>query len=436
MTPFSHMLYRQARAFPVTHVNLVFPHSGACQDPADRQGLSLLTLKMLLKGAGGMPSGEFNRAMERLGASMQVNLSSDTLSLRLVTLTASLDQTLALFLTALTRPNMEEEAFRQLRQEALSNWIAEREENKRTRVRDVYLSAQYGQGPLAYGTDGTRQGLEAIRVEDCRRRHQEMLAGSRPLLAVLSDLTQEEIEARVAARFSFPTPGAPAPYPWDTFRPPQPNGRQAVVIADPETQTEELMAGFFSVHEADPRWHVHRLVQLIFGGDMNSRLFRVIRGERGYSYGASCWYEAGRGRAPRNRPAPFTLYTFPSVEHTPQALPLLVGLYEELVEKGVTDEELSRAKSALIHSHAFLMDTPQKQLALDVDRVLYGINPDPPEENQRKLESVTPAEVLSTLRESHFPGALRLVMLGNPDRLAPLARAVPGMDSVEVVQYP
>ena len=33
-----------------------------------------------------------------------------------------------------------------------------------------------------------------------------------------------------------------------------------------------------------------------FGGDMNSRLFRIVRGERGRSYGAGCLDEAAAGR--------------------------------------------------------------------------------------------------------------------------------------------
>jgi zinc protease len=430
-------LYRHAPAFPLTQVVTIFPRGGVCLDPADRQGLTRLTARMLFTGADGLDHNEYQSRLERLGANAGSALASDHATLRLVTLTGNLDAALGLFLAALRKPNLESSEFQRLRDELHSTWISDREEHKSQRVQDVYLQRIYGAGPTGYQADGTEAGILGSTIDDVRTHYGRLFGHGEPILGVLSDLPREEIERRVLARVpAFSVSGNGKPYPWDAFRPERPMGRHVTIIADAHTQTDELQAGAFSASEGDADWHIHRLIALIFGGDMNSRLFRVIRGERGFSYGASCWYESAHGHSPRDRISPFTLYTFPTVEHTGEALPLLVRLYEEFVEKGVDEEELNRAKKALIHSHAFLRDTPQKLLSLDCDEALYGIPFDDVETNRRKIAAVTPGDVLRVLRGSHHPESLTLVLLGDPKRLEAAARSIPNLAGIDVIEYP
>jgi zinc protease len=208
------------------------------------------------------------------------------------------------------------------------------------------------------------------------------------------------------------------------------------LLPEPETETDEIVVGGFSAKETVPDWHIHRLIALLFGGDMNSRLFRIVRGEHGLSYGASSWYEAQHGRCPRNQLSPFTLYTFPSAEHTAKALPLLLSLYEDLVAQGFTQDELDRGRATLIHSHPFLRDTPQKKLALRVQEALYGIRVDDEPEYRAKLEATTVADLLRVLQATHDPRRLTMVLLGDQKRVEPLAKQIPGLEEFHVVQYP
>jgi zinc protease len=430
-------LYRHAPAFPLTQVIAIFPRGGVCLDPDDRQGLTRLTARMLFTGAGGLGHNEYNSRLERLGASAGSALASDHVTLRLVTLTDNLDAALDLFLAAMHKPNLDTAEFRRLREELHSTWISDREEHKSQRVQDIYLQRIYGDGPTGYQPDGTENGILGSTIDNVRAQYGRLFGDGEPILGVLSDLPCEEIERRVLARMAAlaASPNGKA-YPWDAFRPERPKGRHVTIIADANTQTDELQAGAFSASEGDPDWHIHRLIALIFGGDMNSRLFRIIRGERGFSYGASCWYDSAHGRSPRDRVSPFTLYTFPTVEHTGEALPLLVQLYEEFVEKGPDEDELKRAKDSLIHSNAFLRDTPQKLLALDCDEALYGIPFDDDETNRRKMAAVAREDVLRVLRGSHHPESLTLVLLGDPKRLETAARRIPSVGGVDVIEYP
>jgi hypothetical protein len=44
--------------------------------------------------------------------------------------------------------------------------------------------------------------------------------------------------------------------------------------------------------------------------------------------------------------------------------------------------------------------------------------------------------VLNVLQKTHHPQIANIVLLGDPARLEPVARALPGLESLDVVEYP
>ncbi|MBI3994165.1 MAG: insulinase family protein [Candidatus Lambdaproteobacteria bacterium] len=418
---------------PVTSLAVFLPRTGVCLDPPERQGLTRAMMRLQLMGAGGLGNTEFNGRLERLGAAVNYSLANDHLVLRMTTLSENLDEALALFKLVLTAPNFDEGEFGRLKAELISTWIVDREENKQVRVQDMYLKKIYHGTPHGFVADGTLEGLERVTCAEVRAQYAHVFGWAPPLLAVLSDLPEADVTARIAAHVALPGHPPHGDHPWDRFAPLPNGGRSVTVIDDAHTQTDELLLGAFSTQETDPDWHVHRLLSLIFGGDMNSRLFRILRGERGYSYGASCWYDSSQGRSPRNRISPFSMYTFPSVEYTAEAVPLLVSLYEQFVAEGPSPDELERAQHALINSHAFLSDTPQKILGLRCDEALYGVEIDDERTNREKILAVTCRDVRDVLQRTHHPERLTIVLLGDAKRLEPIADRIAGVAQRETV---
>ena len=430
------LLYQQSAATPLTSVSILLPRTGVCLDPAGVRGATRLMGRLLFMGAGGMENRELNGKLERLGASMGASLANDFAVLRLETLTANLDAALDLFLLSVHEPAFDEGEFARLQQELLTTWIADREEHKQMRAQEMYMQQMYEGAPNGYRPDGTDEGLRACTLADVHGQYRHLFSGGEAFLAVLSDLPVAQVRSRVAKRIALPHRGDGAPYPWDDFAPGQRQGRRVTLIPDSGSNTDELVFGMFSAREKSEDWHIHMLIAFIFGGDMNSRMFRIIRGERGYSYGASCWYETMQGRCPRDQLSPFSMYTFPAAEHTADALPLALRLYEELVADGVTEQELKLATDALVNSHLFLRDTPAKQLSLQVGSALYGVDTDDEETNRERMRAVTTADVKRVLQSTHHPDQLVVVMLGDEKRLMPIAEKIDGVMEIETKAYP
>lgn len=431
------LFYQQAVATPLTSISLMLPRTGVCLDPPGARGATRLMGRLMFMGAGGMNNQELNSRLERLGASMGASLANDFAVLRLDTLTANLDAALELFLLSVLEPAFDEAEFSRLQQELLTTWIADREEHKQLRAQEMYLQQMYGGAPNGYLPDGTDLGLRACTLAHVRDQYEKILGGGgEAFLAVLSDLPLAEVQKRVAGHIALPQRPNGGPYPWDAFSPRAPHGRRVTLIPDADNNTDELIFGMFSAREKEADWHIHKLIAFIFGGDMNSRMFRIIRGEHGYSYGASCWYETMQGRCPRDQLSPFSMYTFPAAEHTAEALPLVLRLYEELVEGGVTDEELKLAQDALVNSHPFMRDTPAKLLSLQVGQALYGLETDDEKTNRERMRAVTPSHVKRVLQSTHHPDQLEVVMLGDEKRLMPLAEQIPGVKEIQTLPYP
>jgi hypothetical protein len=52
------------------------------------------------------------------------------------------------------------------------------------------------------------------------------------------------------------------------------------------------------------------------------------------------------------------------------------------------------------------------------------------------MAAVTREDVLRVLRATHHPESLAFTLLGDPARLEAAARAIPGMDRIELIEYP
>ena len=430
------LLYQRSAATPLTSVSIILPRTGVCLDPPNARGATRIMGRLMFMGAGGLDNRELSSRLERLGASMGASLANDFALFRLETLTANLDAALELFLLSVREPNFAEGEFQRLQQELLTSWVADREEHKNMRAQEIYLQQIYGGAPNGYLPDGTENGLRACTLEHVHGQYGRLFGGNEIFVAVLSDLAEDEVQRRVANRIELPRQANGVPYPWDSFTPPNRRGRRVTLLPDSETNTDELVFGMFSAREKEADWHIHRLIAFIFGGDMNSRMFRIIRGEHGYSYGASCWYEAMQGRCPRDQLSPFSMYTFPAAEFTAEALPLALRLYEEFVAGGVTEGELKLAQDALINSHPFLRDTPAKLLSLKVGHALYGIESDDDETNRERMLAVRTDDIKVVLQSKHHPGQLEVVMLGDENRLMPLAEQIEGVEEIQTVSSP
>lgn len=128
--------------------------------------------------------------------------------------------------------------------------------------------------------EGTPASVRRIRREDLLRFRASSYAPSNSVLAVAGSVELVEIE-RSARRLSRGMRRGRPP----RFRPFRIRSRAALTDMIPQDTEQTYVAlGFRGLSRADPRRYAARLLSVVLGENMSSRLFQVVREEHGLAY--------------------------------------------------------------------------------------------------------------------------------------------------------
>ena len=115
------------------------------------------------------------------------------------------------------------------------------------------------------------------------------------LIAFAGDISLAEARTLVEAKLGgWKKSGAPKP---TTTQPPTPGPAKVYLVARPNSVQTSLAVGTQSMVRTDPDYVPLTVANRVLGGTMG-RLFRHLREEKGYTYGASAGFDLRRGHGP------------------------------------------------------------------------------------------------------------------------------------------
>jgi predicted Zn-dependent peptidase len=148
-------------------------------------------------------------------------------------------------------------------------------------------------------------------------------------------------------------------------RAPAPSGRAAIRRRD--TEQAHISIGTAGLARSDARRFAFGLVNNAIGGGMSSRLFQEIREKRGLVYSVYSYHtmyaETGM----------FCVYAGTTPSRAKEVLSIVIGELEDVAEKGLTPQELDRAKSHMKGSLALSQeDTGGRMTRLGKSEIGHG----------------------------------------------------------------
>jgi predicted Zn-dependent peptidase len=182
--------------------------------------------------------------------------------------------------------------------------------------------------------------------------------------------------------------------------------RSAVTLKRKATEQNHITLAFPGLPYGDDRRFALQLLSLILGGGMSSRLWQEVREKRGLCYSV---YSYGAGHEDTGL---FAIYTALGRETEEQALQAIRAVVEELVQNGVTQEELSRAREQSKASVLMGLESTQSRMshlgrsALLTGRVLS------PDEIIAAYDAVTREDLLTLARTVFDPAQAALSAVG------------------------
>ena len=419
------LLFEPAAGIPLCWFTVAVPVGGAL-DPPGLEGFTRHTAELARRGAGGMDRAQLDDAIDRLGASLDVEVDRDWLALAGTCLERNLDRTVALAAAVLADPMMSEREHEVLRRESLAE-IDDVRDDDGTLV-ERYFQMQCAPGH-AYGRTiiGTAASLARLDREAAARHHRALWTAGDLVVGVAGPITParaqevaDTLEAAVRGRTAIAPPPLPAPA--------SPPGRRLYLIDKPQRTQCQLWIGHLAPAYGTDDFLALMPVETAFGGMFSSRLMQEIRVKRGWSYGAGC--RMYRSRAPHW----FRISLAPTREVAASALTLTLELYERLAAEGVADAEHAFAVRHLTGGLLFSQATPRQRMRQAVRHRLLGLDPGYPRQVGAALERLTADQARAAAARWLRPRDLCITLIASADDMLPrLAEA--GLTPTEVIPY-
>jgi len=419
------LLFEPAAGIPLCWFT-VAARVGGVLDPPGLEGFSRHAAELARRGAGGMDRAQLDDAVDRLGASLDVEVDRDWVALTGTCLERNLDRTVALAAAVLADPMMSEREHEVLRRES-QHEIDEIRDDDGTLV-ERYFQMQCAPGH-AYGRTliGTVDSLERIERDALLRHHRGVWAPDNLVLGVAGPITPararevaEVLESAVAGRQAIAPPPLPAPA--------SPPGRRLYLIDKPQRTQCQLWIGHLAPAYGTADFLALMPVETAFGGMFSSRLMQEIRVKRGWSYGAGC--RMFRSRAPHW----LRISLAPTREVAVDALALTLELYDQLAVDGITAEEHEFAVRHLTGSLLFSQATPRQRMRQAVRHQLLGLDPAYPRQVSAALEATTVADARAASARWLHPRDLCITLIATADDIAP-ALDKAGLPPTEVIPF-
>jgi zinc protease len=400
---------------------------GSALDPAGKEGLARLTMRMLRRGCEGMTSEQIDFRIDVLGAEMAVDTSPSTVAIHAQVIARNVDAFIDLLTKLLSTPTFPEDELGRLRRETAAEIIEARDSDRavaqKAMTRTLFEGHAYGRS-----AGGKTDTVERVTREDVVAFYRKILVQGNVVIGIAGDVTATRAPELARRLISSLPKGAPTPdeVPEPSMKP----GRRLVVVDKPERTQTQILVGTMgtSPHDDD---HVALVVaNAVFGGTFTSRLMREVRSKRGWSYGASA-----RTMIDRRRQA-WIMWTFPASEDAAPCLKLTLDLMAQWIGAGVTPREVAFIQRYLIRSHAFEVDTAPKRLHQALDVELLSLPADYHTRWLERVRAVTPESAAAAVRNRIHPENVLAVVVGTAAQvLEPLKGAMPDASEVSVVPF-
>ncbi len=399
------LLLVESHRQPVVSISLAIP-AGTAFDPAGKEGTASLLAGLLTKGAGGRSAEQVAEAIERVGGSIGAGADNETLTLRADVLAPDARLAFELLGAALTAPDLPAEELELLRTQTLSSLqlelsqpasIAQRQFN-----RVLYGDHPFGRAPTA----GT---VQAITREDLVSFHRDRVRPEGSLLVVAGALSLEE--ARRLASQAFGTwrgsPADVAAFP----APPTRSAREIVLVHRPGSVQSNILIGNLTFPPTDTASYAATIANQVLGGGAGSRLFMILREEKGWTYGS--YSSIVRQR----KMGTFLASAEVRTEVTDSALGEMLAQLTRLRTERVTAEELDAAKGALVGRFPLSIETADQVAGAVLNARLLGLPPDYLSTYRTRLAAVDATSLQRAATSLITPEASLVVVVGDGTRL-------------------
>jgi predicted Zn-dependent peptidase len=399
-------------------------------EPQGQEGVATIMARAFSEGTDKHSAEEFAAELERCGATLDAHADHPGVRLSLEVPVSRLAKALGLLADALRAPAFDDGEIERLVRNRLDEIPHETANPARRAAKELSRQLFPADSRMSRPRQGTEESVEAIDSAAVRAFYERHVRPATATAVVVGDLTGVDLDALLADTLGAWTgaPGQPRPVPPVTA---DDTGRVIVVDRPGAVQTQ-LLIGRVGADRHDRVWPAQVLGTYCLGGTLTSRLDRVLREEKGYTYGVRAFAQVLRSAPDGSGAAMLAISGSVDTPNTGPALDDLWKVLRTLAAEGLTDAERDVAVQNLVGVAPLKFETAAAVASSLADQVEQHLPDDYQATLYQQLAATGTVEATAAVVNAFPPDRLVTVLVGDAARIAEPVRAL-GIGEVTVV---
>lgn len=399
-------------------------------EPRGLEGVATIMARGLSEGTDRHTAEEFAAELERCGATLDTFADHVGVRVSLEVPASRLAGALRLVADALRAPAFPEHEIERLVANRLDEIPHELANPGRRAAMTLYATLFPEDSRLSRPRQGTAESVRGIDAKAVRDFYAAHLRPAAATAVVVGDLTGIDLDAILKETLGAWTGPAAEPVRWapvevrDTPR--------VVIVHRPDAVQTQLLIARVGPDRHDPVWPAHRLGVYCLGGTLTSRLDKVLREEKGYTYGIRASSTVLRSSAAGDGFSLLGIRGSVATDVTGPALADLWRVLRTLAAEGLTDEERDAAVQFLVGVAPLSFETASAVAGALADQVEEELPDDYQAALYARLAETGTVEATAAVVRAFPPDGLVTVLVGDAKRIADPVREL-GIGEVEVV---
>jgi zinc protease len=398
---------------PLVELSLVI-NGGVLQDNIELPGVSNMVASVLPQGTKNRTPEELEEETELLGSSINMYAGREEMSLITSSLTRNFEKTVALMKEIVLEPRWDTAEFN-MAQTRTKNNIIQAEAQPRSVASLLFNKLTYGKDHIfGYGTRGTKESIVKITMNDLKSYYEKNFSPSVSKIVVAGNVSKEQV---LAALKPLETEWKPKEIKWKTYQIPQnPEKSQIYFVDIPGSRQSVIYIGYLALSRDNPDYVKVDFINYRLGGAFTSILNQILREEKGFTYGASSYFQEMKVKAA------FVASTSVRSDATLESLKIFKDEMEKY-RNGITENDLQFIKNCMIRSNALRFETNGSLVGMLTTMSKYGLPDDYIKEEEDVIKNMTVEEHKAITDKYIVPDKMYWVVVGDATtQLKPLEK--------------
>ena len=377
---------------------------GSVNEPADKTGLVDIYGEVWRTGGTKSQTGDqLDDFLEVRAAKVETGGGPDSTTISFSCLKGDLDDVFKAFVDVLQNPEFRAGKI-DIARKAMQDAISRRNDEIGEIAHREAVRLAYGpENPYARIPEYSTVG--AITRQDLIDWHGKYIHPNNIILGISGDFDSAAMESRLRAAFESWPKGPAFPKNNIQYNPAKPG--YYLIPKEDVNQSNIRMVAMGTTRD-NPDYYAISVFNEAFGGGFSSRLFNDIRTKRGLAYGVGGGIGTNFGH-----PGILQISMGTKSQSTVEAVQAVDEDVTNLTKEPITEDEIQRAKDAILNAFIFRLDSPDKILVERMTYEYYGYPPDWLDKYQAEIKKVTAAQVNAVAAKYLHKDQLAVLVVGN-----------------------